>query len=277
MKKATADVAHIRQTTQYSCCAASIASALHALGKKVSEDDVNRVLEASPMRGASWEGMLATVQYFGCRGTLVVPATPRMLKNWTDRGLPVVIAWNPENRPWSHASTVFDVEEDEAGDLWISVMDPNIPNPSKTVRRLGEDDFCGRWSEKVSEFLMMRRPAMVISREVDTAGRQIIASEIPVPKPDDKPRFGKKGGKLSEGWKYTIDLAILENTDIDASSDEDKIRMAPWDAGYNAGRSMHKDDMDHGSVVLGIMKWLGRLPEGIAAWKAGYEEGMKDR
>jgi hypothetical protein len=175
-KSAKADVARIRQTTQFTCCAASIASALHALGKPFSEADVNKVLGAAPMAGATWEAMLATVQYFGCRGTLVVPATPRMLKEWTDQGIPVVIAWNPEGRPWSHASTVFDVQEGEDGKLTVYVMDSNIPNPDETVRVLDADTFCQKWGEKVSDSLIVRRPAMAVTLEVSPAGRQVVAS-----------------------------------------------------------------------------------------------------
>lgn len=175
-KQARADVAHIRQTTQFTCCAASIAAALKAHGKNVSEDDVNKVLGAAPMAGATWEAMLATVQYFGLRGSLVVPATPRMLKGWTDQGLPVLIAWNPENRPWSHASVVFDVVEGADGVLQVHVMDPNIPNPSRHVRVLDEDEFCQKWGEKVSDTLIVRRPAMVVEREVTVGGRQVVAS-----------------------------------------------------------------------------------------------------
>lgn len=175
-KIARAEVAQLRQQTQYTCCATSIAAALRAHGKNVSEEDVNRVLDASPMAGASWEAMLATVQYFGCRGTLVVPATPRMLKAWTDAGVPVIIAWNPEGRPWSHASTVYDVVEGPDGKLSVHIMDPNIPNPTETTRILGEDEFCQKWGEKVSESLIMRRPAMAVEREVTTEGRQVLAS-----------------------------------------------------------------------------------------------------
>ena len=46
-KVARADVAQLRQTTQFTCCATSITSALHALGKKYTEDDVNKY--AKPM------------------------------------------------------------------------------------------------------------------------------------------------------------------------------------------------------------------------------------
>ena len=175
-KVARADVAQLRQTTQFTCCATSITSALHALGKKYTEDDVNKVLGASPMAGATWEAMLATVQYFGCRGTLVVPSTPRMLKEWTDQGIPVVIAWNPEGRPWSHASTVFDVTEGPDGKLMIHVMDSNIPNPDETTRVLDADTFCQKWGEKVSDTLIVRRPAMAVTLEVSPAGRQMVAS-----------------------------------------------------------------------------------------------------
>lgn len=175
-KTARANVAQLRQTTQFTCCATSITSALHALGKKYTEDDVNKVLGAAPMSGATWEAMLATVQYFGCRGTLVVPSTPRMLKEWTDQGIPVVIAWNPEGRPWSHASTVFDVTEDENGKLTVYVMDSNIPNPDETTRVMDADTFCQKWGEKVSDTLIVRRPAMAVTLEVSPAGRQMIAS-----------------------------------------------------------------------------------------------------
>ena len=178
-REARADVAQLRQTTQFTCCATSITSALHALGKPFTEDDVNKVLGAAPMAGATWEAMLATVQYFGCRGTLVVPATPRMLKAWTDKGIPVVIAWNPEGRPWSHASTVFDVKEGEDGKLTVYIMDSNIPNPDETTRVMDADTFCQKWGEKVSDTLIVRRPAMAIEREVSAEGRQVVASTSP--------------------------------------------------------------------------------------------------
>ena len=174
-RQAKADIAHIRQTTQYTCTAASIASAIKAYGRDITEEDVNRVMGAAPMSGATWEAMMATLQYFGFRGTLVIPATPRMLKEWTDQGIPVLIGWNPEGRPWSHASTVFDVTEDETG-LTIHTMDPNIPNPTKTVRSMHEDEFCQKWYEKMSDTLIVRRPACAVTLEVSTQGQQKVAS-----------------------------------------------------------------------------------------------------
>jgi len=124
------------------------------------------------MRGASWEEALATVQYFGCRGTLVVPATLQMLKDWTDRGVPVMIAWNPEGRPWSHASTVCDVEEDGT----VHIMDPNIPDPSINFRKIPKEEFFKKWMEPVGDKLIIRRPALAIELEVTPDGRQVRAS-----------------------------------------------------------------------------------------------------
>lgn len=171
-KEAAANVRQMRQTTQFSCVAASVASALNACGKNVTEEDVNKVMGAAPMQGASWEQALATVQYFGCRGVLVVPATLNMLKTWTDQGIPVVIAYNFEDRPWSHASVVFDVKDDGT----VLVMDPNIPDPNETTRVIPKELFYKKWAEKVSDSLIIRRPAMAVMLEVDKQGRQVIAS-----------------------------------------------------------------------------------------------------
>jgi hypothetical protein len=211
-KTARAEVAQLRQQTQFTCCATSIAAALRAHGKNVSEEDVNLVLAASPMAGASWEAMLATVQYFGCRGTLVVPATPRMLKTWTDAGVPVVIAWNPEGRPWSHASTVYDVVEGEDGKLTVYIMDPNIPNPTETTRILGEDEFCQKWGEKVSESLIMRRPAMAVEREVTLDGRQVKAST----RRDSSSRFESivGGGAVTPHTAKITDTVKIKKEDL---------------------------------------------------------------
>src|SRR3989344_1735691 len=136
-KIARADVTPLRQRSQYSCMAASMTMCLKALGYDTDEDQVNRVMGAQPMRGAAWEQALACAQYFGCRATLTMPAAVEQLKAWTDASVPVMIAWNPEGRPWSHASVVFDVD----ADLNVYVADPNIPNPKETIRVVPEAEL----------------------------------------------------------------------------------------------------------------------------------------
>jgi hypothetical protein len=173
MKTARAKVKPIRQENQYACMASSLAAAMFAHKKNVTEEEVNRVMGASPFRGASWEELLATAQYFGMRGTLVVPATLSMLKAWTDRGIPVIIAWNPEDRPWSHASVVVDVKEDNT----VHVMDPNIPDPNEHFRVVSGQEFYKIWGEPLGDKMIVRRPACAIEREVSPEGRQMVASK----------------------------------------------------------------------------------------------------
>jgi uncharacterized protein YidB (DUF937 family) len=171
-KTARANVTPVRQRTQFSCMAASMSMALKALQIHCTEDEAADVMGVRPMRGATWEDALAAAQHFGCRGTLVVPATLAQLKEWTDAGDPVLIAWNPEGREWSHASVVFDV--DDEGN--VSVADPNIPNPEETVRVMAKNDFYARWAEKWPRY-MVRRPALRLSREITPEGRQVMASQ----------------------------------------------------------------------------------------------------
>lgn len=166
-KQAKAAVHPIRQTTQYNCCACSLAMALQANGVNPAEcttDLVNQVMGAVPMNGASWEQIMAAAQHYGMRGTLVIPSTVEQLQGWTDRGIPVIISWNPEGREWSHASLVFDVK-----DGMVHVADPNIPNPTEVVRVVPIDDFYKKWAEKWPRY-MVRRPACAIEREIDAQG-----------------------------------------------------------------------------------------------------------
>jgi hypothetical protein len=225
-RKARAAVPGLRQETQFTCCATSIAACLQAHGKNQTEADVNKILGASPMSGASWEAILATLQYFGLRGSLVVPATVTMLKQWTDAGTPVIIAWNPENRPWSHASVVADVTDGPDG-RYVHVMDSNIPNPDKTFRILHEDEFCAKWGEKVSDSMIVRRPACAVEREITVEGRQVRASKQAsfmdffrkkVEQPQEEP--------LTFQWK-TSSMAVLSQTLLQRFVDKFKRMLHP--------------------------------------------------
>lgn len=169
-KLARAEITPIRQRTQYTCMGASLSMALQAQGADFDEDTVNKVMGCKPMQGASWEQALAAAQHFGMRATLVTPCPMSTLKEWTDRGVAVMIAWNPEGRDWSHASVVFDVT-----DTHVHVADPNLPDPDETVRIVPREDFLKKWFEKWPDYLV-RRPALAIEREITSDGRQVKAS-----------------------------------------------------------------------------------------------------
>lgn len=190
-KTAKANVTPIRQRTQFTCMSTSMAMALQALGQThCDEDTVNKVMGAQPMKGASWENALACAQHFGMRATLTSPCTVKQLKAWTDAGTPVLIAWNPEGREWSHASLVFDVDDD--GNVWVA--DPNIPDPDETVRVVPKAEFYSKWFEKWPDYLV-RRPAMAIEREITVDGRQVQAGkkELRSMKDRNMSRFIKNG------------------------------------------------------------------------------------
>jgi hypothetical protein len=133
--------------------------------KPYDEDAVNKVLKCSPKRGASWEEILICLQYFGMRGSLTIPCDFNLLKKWTDEGCPAIIGWNPQGRPWSHASVVCDVDTEKG----VLVMDPNSINTSKTLKWWSFDDFSERWYESAND-TVIRRPACKIEREVTTDG-----------------------------------------------------------------------------------------------------------
>lgn len=158
---AKAPVVPVRQQTQYSCVVASLAMALTSLGFDCDEDSVNRMVGAIPGHGASWDQAISAAQYFGARATLVCPCTIEQIKTWTDQGLPVLIGWCPEGRPWGHASCVFDVTEEGT----VMVADPNIPDPAKTVRIVSREEFYKKWYEPGEKFLT-RRTAMMLERDI---------------------------------------------------------------------------------------------------------------
>ena len=170
-RHAKANVLPVRQRTQYSCMACSLAMAIKANGLDTNEDQVNEVMGAVPMRGASWEQSFAAAQHFGMRVTFICPATLGQIKKYTDQGVPVMIAWNPEGRPWSHASVIFDVTDE--GEVFVA--DPNIPDPEETVRVVSKAEFYGKWYEKFPDYLV-RRPAMAVEREISATGQQRVAA-----------------------------------------------------------------------------------------------------
>lgn len=224
-KIAKANVTPIRQRTQYTCMAASLSMCLKANGLDMDEDTVNRVMGAKPMQGASWEQALAAAQHFGMRGTLIAPCTLGQLRAWTDAEIPVMIAWNPEGRPWSHASVVFDVTDTE-----VYVADPNIPNPSETVRVVSHEDFFGKWGEKWPDYIV-RRPALAIEREVTPEGRQVKLGSRNKVAVDLWTKWTQKYPKADPSALADL-LQEVEREGLEARDAKDAVEMMAWDWGY---------------------------------------------
>ena len=167
-------VTPVRQRTQYTCVPCSLMMSLNALGMDLTEDEVNNVMGARPMQGASWEQVIAATQHFGKRATLTAPCTIEQLKEWTSQGLPVIIAYNPEGRDWSHASVLYSVSNDLSQ---VTIADPNMPDPKDTVRIMSTHEFYKVWFEKFPNYLV-RRPACVISPEISERGIQVTPPQM---------------------------------------------------------------------------------------------------
>lgn len=232
-----APVTPIRQRTQYTCGAASLSMALKALGVTLcDEDKVNEVMGAAPMQGASWEQIAAAANHYGCRSTLVVPSTLAMVKSWTDSGKPVLIGWNPEDRPWSHASLVFDVTN-----TTVFVADPNCPDPTQLVREVSIADFYRKWAEEWNGY-KVRRPAMLIDREIDAEGRQMVASRR------------KQAIGLTQPLSLRYDYGYKKDLSMNTS-------RLPEDVDITASEQGHEADSDGSYMSVGYLKALSDKSE----------------
>lgn len=163
------------QPNQYSCCTTSLSISLISLGfseKECNVERVNDVLGAMPLHGASWDQVAGAASHFGCRAVLVVPCTLKMVRKWTDAGIPVIASWTKPGVSWSHASVIFDVT-----DTQVFLADPNVENPDKLTRVFTHDEFYEKWYEMSPQGYKIRRPAMAIMPEITPDGRQMIASQ----------------------------------------------------------------------------------------------------
>jgi hypothetical protein len=254
----------------------SMMMCLRALGHDTNEDEVNKVMGATPAKGAAWENALATAQHYGCRATLTAPATIRQLKAWTDRGVPVMIAWNPEGREWSHASCVYDVTEGfpteipeaavvqgEGDGLYVWVADSNLPHPEKTIRIVHEDVFYSKWYEKWPRYLV-RRPAMAVEREITPGGRQVMASTRKTATSYVKDWLQQAPGSDSK------DLEKLEITARKGPGVSRDLKKTLTDVAYDEGY--------WGNGLTGWLLILGRLirVDMRREYKNGAEAGRED-
>lgn len=205
-KSAKANVTPKRQRTQYSCMTTSVSMCLQALGSEYADEEtVNKTLGAMPMRGACWEQALACCNHYGFRSTLIVPATLPQLKEYIDQGFPIIIAYNPEGKDWSHASVIFDIDDE----LNVHIADPNMADPDETVRVMSKSDFYKVWCEPYNGYTI-RRPAMVIQPEISKDGRQLLASYFNKSKENvPMSKNASDLGKLSEELSLLSEQMIM--------------------------------------------------------------------
>ena len=271
-REASAPLNPKRQRSQYTCMATSLSMCLEALGiQDAGEDAVNRVMGAAPMQGASWEQAFAAAQHYGARTTLICPATLAQVKEYTDRGIAVMIAWNPEGRPWSHASVIFDVTEDS-----VSVADPNIPDPDQTVRIVPKAEFYGKWYEKFPDYLV-RRPAMAVEREISPEGRQMVASKVAKEVKVDPTKNPYERERGTRNWGAGGHNTRVRDEDKGISRKMKHKRPFDVEATYQGnpdGKAIYPNDIDHGygEPLAGGTDVMRRLQNNLA-----HEQGNDDQ
>lgn len=288
-KESKAEVEPRRQRTQYTCMATSLAMCFSALGHDIPEDEINKVLGARAHHGAGWEDALNTAQYFGKRCVFVMPCTIEQLKEWTDASIPVLIAWNPEGRPWSHASVVFDVSHDLDK---VYIADPNIPDPDETVRIITKDEFYKRWFENAGDHLI-RRPAIAVMDEISKDGKPMNKIPNKVKKasslrfstkpysgnPDNKPIYPVEidhgvDKPLSGGTDVVLNLSrnLVKEQGREASSEE-KEDLFVFTTGNNYFR---KAEPGSKMIASEPSYWRDFIEEGDS-WKLTKFEGVPSK
>jgi hypothetical protein len=229
------------------------------------------------MKGASWEQVLATAQHYGVRATLTVPATLPQVKEWTDAGKPVMIGWNPEGREWSHASVIFDVQECPVHGFMVHVADPNCPDPEQTVRVVPKGEFYAKWYEKFPNYLV-RRPALMLEREVTPEGRQVMASTKHSPVLVDAPFTVPVEAPMSKQAKSPVPVVQKKNPDVlrgEAPASRNLVVQGLIERG-NAGAGKHKNKQDFDRGHARNPKHKGQKGWGTEYMTLPVEEHMQD-
>lgn len=283
-KSAKANVLPKRQRTQYSCMTTSVSMCLQALGAEhADEDTVNKTLGALPMRGACWEQALACCNHYGFRSTLIVPATLPMLKQYTDQGFPIIIAYNPEGKDWSHASVIFDIDDE----LNVHIADPNMADPDETVRVMSKGDFYKVWNEPYNGYTI-RRPAMVIQPEISRDGRQLLASYFNKSKGDTPmSKNASDLGKLSE------ELSLLSEQMIMGKSKRKKMKNKSQPTTEPDGHKsktvtvrgkpkkqrneLHREFVEKGRPGGGVHKNKKKYNRKDKSWKSSQQQPLQTR
>ena len=274
-KSAKANVIPKRQRTQYSCMTTSVSMCLQALGAEhADEDTVNKTLGAMPMRGACWEQALACCNHYGFRSTLIVPATLPMLKQYTDQGFPIIIAYNPESKDWSHASVIFDIDDE----LNVHIADPNMADPDETVRVMSKGDFYKVWCEPYNGYTI-RRPAMVIQPEISKDGRQLLASYFNKSKGDTSmSKNASDLGKLSEELSLLSEQMIMGKSKRKKNKNKSQPTTEP--AGHKSKtvtvrgkpkkqrNELHREFVERGRPGGGVHKNKKKYNRKDKSWKA---------
>lgn len=144
-------IKHFRQTPAL-CGPASLKMLFDYYGKFFSESELTDLCSATLERGTDHEGMLSAIRRIGEEPIDKENATFDDIRNYIDKGIPVIVGW------WSddddHYSVVCDMDEES-----ITIMDPELDDGLRkfTLSEFDEiwHDFDGPENRKVNHWMLV--------------------------------------------------------------------------------------------------------------------------
>ncbi len=112
------NIPHFRQTPGL-CGPASLKMLLEYYGKIFTESELTDLCGATVERGADHEQMLTAVRRIGEEPIDKEDATFDDIRNYVDKGIPVILGWWSEDD--DHYSVVCDIDDET-----ITMMDPQL-------------------------------------------------------------------------------------------------------------------------------------------------------
>lgn len=161
-----------RQSTDYSCGAASLISLLYYWNVfDGTESELFPILKTDPVVGTSPQGIVKGAQHFGLDAKLKTDVTFEAIAEALERKEPVIVdyqAWaDPTPTSWvnewedGHYGVVVDLDE-----KWIYLMDPVLGNRYGKIERT---EFLSRWHDIDGENRKLQRAAIFISGKTPAA------------------------------------------------------------------------------------------------------------
>lgn len=156
------DFPEIRQAKAYTCGVASLQAILYYYGLSYREDQLEKMLYATPEKGTNPPKIIQLCRSLGLKVTTHHNMNFDMVKSYLDQKKPILVAyqaWNPKKTSYAqswlngHYSVI------------VGLIDENVILEDPSLIGLGyitKDDFLTRWHDKDSDGNKYIRYGMVI-------------------------------------------------------------------------------------------------------------------
>lgn len=130
------NVPHILQSDDSTCGPASLRMVFAYYGLELSEKEIAIACEHTYEMGCQGEDMVCAAEYFGFDVFLKNDSTISEIKQYVDRGIPVIVDWFCGDPPEGHSSVVIGVSDTD-----VYILDPFL----EEMRVVSKADFRRCW------------------------------------------------------------------------------------------------------------------------------------